>query len=161
MPFLKRQVLLMTLIWNTVTVPTEWLHATITCLFKKGIRKLAANYRGISIGANMSRILEKIIILRLKEAYEKSISEAQFGFRQNRSTNDGIFVVRNIIQKYNDTLIAVYIDLTAAYDHVPRKCMRTLLQAYVERKPNLIFLLVADKEDKNHHVYSTTTLIMY
>ena len=68
----------------------------------------------------MSRILAKIIILRLKEAYEKSISEAQFGFRRNRSTNDGIFVVRNIIQKYNDTLIAVYIDLTAAYDHVPR-----------------------------------------
>ena len=29
-------------------------------------------------------------------------------------------MVRNIIQKYNDTLIAVYIDLTAAYDHVPR-----------------------------------------
>ena len=117
---LSAVVLLMTLIWNTVTVPTEWLHATITCLFKKGIRKLASNYRGISIGANMSRILAKIIILRLKEAYEKSISEAQFGFRQNRSTNDGIFVVRNIIQKYNDTLIAVYIDLTAAYDHVPR-----------------------------------------
>ena len=61
----------MTLIWNTVTVPTEWLHATITCLFKKGIRKLAANYRGISIRANMSRILAKIIIMRLKEAYEK------------------------------------------------------------------------------------------
>ena len=37
-----------------------------------------------------------------------------------RSTNDGIFLVRNIIQKYSDTIIAVYIDLTAAYDHVPR-----------------------------------------
>ena len=120
MEFTSAILLLMTLIWNTMTVPTEWLHATIKCLFKKGIRKLAANYRGISIGANMSRILAKIIIMRLKEAYEKSISEAQYKFRRNRSTNDGIFVVRNIIQKYNNTLIAVYIDLTAAYDHVPR-----------------------------------------
>ena len=47
----------------------------------------------------MSRILAKIIIMILKEAYEKSISEAQFGFCQNRSTNDGIFVVRNINTK--------------------------------------------------------------
>ena len=90
-----------------MTVPTEWLYATIICLFKKGIRKLASNYQEISIGANMSRILAKIIIMKLKEAYEKSISEAQFGFCRNRSTNDGIFVVRNIIQKYNDALIGV------------------------------------------------------
>ena len=108
----------MILIWNTVTVPTEWLHATITCLVKKGIRKLAANYFGIPIGANMSRILAKIIIMRLKEAYEISISEVQYGFRRNRSTKDGIFVARNVIQKYNDIIIAVYIDLTAAYDNV-------------------------------------------
>ena len=73
-------LLLMTLIWNTVTVPTEWLHATITCLFKKGIRKLASNYRGISIGENMSRILAKITIMRLKEAYEKVLVKHSMDF---------------------------------------------------------------------------------
>jgi retron-type reverse transcriptase len=113
-------LILLSMIWTMVQVPAVWLHANITCLFKKGLRKLAANYRGLSIGANMSRIIAKIIINRLKKAYEKHISEAQYGFRQNRSTNDAILVVKSVIEKYGETLIVVYIDLTAAYDHVPR-----------------------------------------
>ena len=111
---------LLTLIWSLVVVPTKWLHASITCLYKKGLTDLASNYRGLSIGANMSRILAKIIMNRLKEAYEKHISEEQFGFRQNRSTTDGIFILKNVIDRFDGILVAVYIDLTAAYDHVPR-----------------------------------------
>ena len=88
-----------------------WLHASITCLHKKGALGIARNYIGLSIGANMSRILAKIVINRLKEAYETNISDSQFGFRRNRSTTDAIYVLRLVIDKYNDTLIAVYVDL--------------------------------------------------
>ena len=63
----------------------------------------------------------------LKESYEKHISEEQYGFRQNRSTTDGIFVLKNVIDRFGGTLIAVYIDLTAAYDHVPREFLFRLL----------------------------------
>lgn len=80
----------------------------------------AKNYRGLTIGANMSRIIAKVIINRLKEFYEKNLSGAQFGFRSNRSTTDGIFIVKTVTEKYGGELIAVYIDLTAAYDHIPR-----------------------------------------
>ncbi len=76
---------------------------------------MASNYRGISIGTNMSRILSKVIIERLKDAYEHNISNSQFGFRKRRSTTDGIFVMKNVIEKYKDPFVAVYIDLTAAY----------------------------------------------
>ena len=75
----------------------------------------------------MSRILAKIIINRLHKAYQKHISEVQYAFRQNRSTNDAVFVVMSIIEKYEDTLVAVSIDLTAAYDHVPRDVMFSVL----------------------------------
>ena len=113
-------MMLFTLIWMHVSVPVAWLYSSITCLHKKGPLGIAKNYRGLSIGANMSRILAKIIMNRLKEAYEMNISDYQFGFRRNRSTTDAIFVLRSVINKYNETLIAVYIDLTAAYDHIPR-----------------------------------------
>ena len=116
----KMLVLLMTLIWTLILTPSEWLHATINCLYKKGIMSDAKNYRGLSIGANMSRMIAKIIIDRFKLAYEANISEAQFGFRQNRSTSDAIFILKTVIDKYSDPLIAVYIDLSAAYDHIPR-----------------------------------------
>ena len=68
---------LLILIWTHVMVPTSWLYASITCLYKKGRMSVAANYRGLSIGANMSRILAKIIISRMKVAYEMHISETQ------------------------------------------------------------------------------------
>ena len=89
---------------------------------------MASNYRGISIGTNMSRILCKVIISRLKEAYESSISNAQFGFRKNRSTTNGIFIMKNVIEKYKGSFIAVYIDLTAAYDHIPREFLFKVLE---------------------------------
>ena len=106
-----------TLVWTTIQIPTAWLYANITCSYKNWTRKFAANYRGLSIGTNMSRILAEIIISQLQKSYEKHISEAQNGFRQNRSTNDAIFVVKSIIEQYGDTLVAVYIDFTAYYDH--------------------------------------------
>ena len=121
-------LLLMSMIWSTLKIPKTWLHAEITSIFKKGSQSLAANYRGISICTNMSRVLSKIVINRLKDAYESCLSGAQFGFRKNRSTTDGIFILKNIIEKYNGSFVAVYIDLTAAYDHIPRDFLFRVLE---------------------------------
>ena len=121
-------VLLMSLIWSSLKVPGTWLHSEVTCLFKKGSRLLASNYRGISIGTNMSRILSKVIIDRLQDAYEFNLSNFQFGFRKNRSTTDGIFIMKNVIDKHKDPFVAVYIDLTAAYDHIPRDFLFKVLE---------------------------------
>ena len=69
---------------------------------------------------NISRIIAKIVLGRLKEAYESHLGESQFGFRKNKSTTDAIFVLKSVIAKYGGQFIAVYIDLTAAYDHIPQ-----------------------------------------
>ena len=136
----ERLLTLLVLIWTTISIPSSWLHSNITCLYKKGIRSDATNYRGISIGANMSHILSKIIIGRIKDAYEKHISEFQFGFRRNRSTADGIFMMKNIIEKTKDPLIAVYVDLTAAYDHIPRDFLFRVLKFRLQA-PHLVDIL--------------------
>ena len=93
---------LLVMIWTMIVIPTMWLHSSITCLYKKGAMSEAKNYRGLSIGANMSRIIAKIIMGRLKDAYEKMISEAQYWFRKNRSTTNGMFIVRTIFKKMLD-----------------------------------------------------------
>ena len=118
----------MTLIWTLIVVPTTWLHASISCLYKKGARNIGANYRGLSIGANMSRIIAKVITERLNNSYEKPISHSQFGFRSNRSTTDGIFILNTVVEKYSSPLIALYIDLTAAYNHIPRDFLFRVIQ---------------------------------
>lgn len=65
--------------------------------------------RGLSIGANMSRLLAKIVMLRLSEAYETNTDDSQCSFKRNRSTTDVIFVLKSVIDRYNDTLIAILI----------------------------------------------------
>ena len=52
--------------------------------------------------------------------YKQNISEAQFGFRKSRSSCDAIFITKNVINKHAGPLVLVFIDLTAAYDHIPR-----------------------------------------
>ena len=63
----------------------------------------------------------------MKEAYENHLGETQFGFRKNRSTGGAIFVLKSVIKKHGEPLVAVYIDLTAAYDHIPRDFMFRVL----------------------------------
>ena len=87
-------MLLLNLIWTLVAVPKTWLSATITCLFKKGSKSLAKNYRSIFVMSTISRLLPKIILERFRDAYERLLMKNQFGFRKNRSTTDAIFIVR-------------------------------------------------------------------
>lgn len=90
---------------------------------------------------------------------EEHISGAQYGFRQNRSTADGIFIVKTVIEKYGEPLIAVYVDLTAAYDHIPRDFLFRVLRIRTGATHDLVALLqklyegttvlVVDKVNKN------------
>ena len=56
------------------------------------------------------------------------IDIAQFGFCKNRSTTDGIFIMKDINDKYNSPFVAAYIDLTAAYNHIPRDFLFRVLE---------------------------------
>ena len=78
-------------------VPNEWKKAIITSIFKKGDRRNCNNYRGISVLPTLARIYGRI----LKERIEKQIveSEEQNGFRMGRSCTDGIFTLRNRMEK--------------------------------------------------------------
>ena len=96
--------MLTSLIWLRLAVPKSWLELKIICLYKKGLKSLAENYRALSIGSNLSKLIPHIILNRLHATYEHNISEAQFGFRKGRSA-----------------LVLIFVDLTAAYDHIPRE----------------------------------------
>ena len=60
----------------------------------------------------------------------KNLPEDQYGFRPNRSTTDMIFSLRQVQEKcieQNVDLIAVFIDLTKAFDTVNREALRVIL----------------------------------
>ena len=91
-------------IWLHLAVPKSWLELKIICLYKKGLKYFAENYRALSIGSNLSKLIPRIILNHLHATYEHNICEAQFDFRKGRSTCDAIFIIKNVIQKHTGPL---------------------------------------------------------
>ena len=63
-----------------------------------------------------------LIINRLKW-YDKQLLDQQQGFRCERGTTDGIFITKSIQQitnKMKKPTYLLFVDLTAAFDHVER-----------------------------------------
>ena len=135
-------LLLLTCIWSTVSVPKTWLEAVISCIHKKGPKDIAKNYRSIFIMNTISRLLPKIIIERLRDAYEKLLMANQFGFRKNRSTTDAIFIVREALKSTKKPIYLCMIDLKAAYDHLDRDMLFRVLDIRT-KAPLLIAILKA------------------
>ena len=64
----------------------------------------ADNYRGLSITATLSKLFTSIIIDHMKPLYEALLLPTQFGFGANKSTNDAIFVLKNVIDNTSEEL---------------------------------------------------------
>ena len=127
--FMLHLMLLLTTIWTTLIVPSSWLVSSITCLFKnKGSRSDAVNYRGLSIMSTLSKTILAIAISRIRNVYERIISNCQFGFRSNRSTTDAIFILQNAINLSSMPLYLCFIDLKAAYDWIDQDTLFKVLE---------------------------------
>jgi len=117
-------------VWNHEVIPDEWRLAVIIPIYKKGDRMDCANYRGISLLNATYKVLSYVLHQRLMPYAEEVIGEYQCGFRNDRSTTDQLFVIRQIMEKcreFNIETHHLFVDFKAAYDSVIRhKLWRTM-----------------------------------
>ena len=106
----------------------RWRDSKTMTLHKKGSRKICKNYRGLSITDNQSRITPMIVNSRLKDNYERNLDPYQLGFRIDRSTLDNLFIYSQIRKATHRRLFALYVDLTAAFDKIPRRYLFEVLR---------------------------------
>jgi exonuclease III len=120
-------------VWNTGEVPQKWKDTIFVYLYKnKGSRQECSNYRGIALTAHIGKIVLTIIKSRLEKYAEKHqlFPEEQFGFRKQRSTEDGMFILRRLseeVVKNSEKMYATFVDLKKAYDTVDRQLMWAVL----------------------------------
>ena len=96
----------------------------MTIYKNNGSKADCANYRGISLLSVAGKILTKILQKRINTAVVKpNVAEPQCSFRRGRGTAEMIFAARQIQEKcieQQKNLLAVFIDLTKAFDTVNR-----------------------------------------
>ena len=118
-------------VWRQEHVPEDWRDAVVIPLFKKGDRKVCDNYRPISLLSVAGKVLVMILEKRMREIIEPQLAEGQCGFRRDRGTVDQIFVTRMISEmavQHRVMLYASFVDLSKAFDSVPRDKMWDMLR---------------------------------
>ena len=131
--------MLMKKIMDSETIPEIWRESLLIPIFKeKGDIQCCENYRGIKLMSHTLKLFERIMDGRLRQ--QVFISRQQLGFMRGIGTVDGIFTLRQIMEKHRErqkTLHMAFIDLEKAYDRVPRqeiwRCLRErgVMEKYV------------------------------
>ena len=101
------------------------MEGVIIPIHKEKVKNDVNNYRGITLVSCFSKIFTGVLNNRIMKWAEENdiLSDAQFGFRKNRSTVDAIFVLNAIINKMLNEkrrLYCAFVDLKTAFDHIYR-----------------------------------------
>ena len=120
---------------RTGQIPEDWKCAYITAIFKKGNRKVAGNYRPVSLTSIICKLMESIVREEIIEHMKRNklFSKKQFGFISGRST---VLQLLQVLDKWTEILDmggcvdTIYCDFMKAFDKVPHLRLLHKLEKY-------------------------------
>ena len=120
-------------IWEKEEIPAEWKEGYLIKIPKKGDLSRCDNYRGITLLSVPGKVLNRIILERMKGTVDQTLREQQAGFRQDRSCTDQIATLRIIVEQsieWNSSLYINFVDYEKAFDSVDRETLWKVLRHY-------------------------------
>ena len=115
-------------IFNSGVYPDSWSKGVLVPIYKKGNKSNPSNYRGITIINVIAKIFSLVLRNRINKWCEETetLNNLQFGFRDERSTADCIFILHSIIQKVlanKSKLFCAFVDYEKALDTIVRDAL--------------------------------------
>ena len=95
-------------IWKTQQWPQHWKRSVLSPIPKKGNAKECSNYLIIALISHASKVMLKILQVRLQQYVNPELSDVQAGFRKGRGTRDQIANIRWIIGKARESQKNIY-----------------------------------------------------
>ena len=81
-------------IWKTQQWPQDWTRSVSIPIPKKGNAKECSNYCTIAVISHASKVMLKILQVRLQQYMSQELPDVQPGFRERRGTRDQIANIR-------------------------------------------------------------------
>ena len=108
-------------IWSTQQWPQDWKRSVFIPIPKKGSAKEHSNYYTIALISHASKLMLKILQVRLQQYMNRELADVQAGFRKGRGTRDQIANIRWIIEKareFQKNICFCFIDYAKAFNCV-------------------------------------------
>jgi sorting nexin-29 len=126
----------MSKVWTTEKIPTEWEEGSIYPTYKKGDQLECHDYRGITLLNTAYKIFSHTLYERLLPYIYKIVGNYQGGYRT--ATTDQIYALRQILEKtreYNISTFHLFIDFKAVYDSIRKdKLFMAMEEFEISRK---------------------------
>ena len=86
-------------IWKTQQWPQDWKRSVFIPILKQGKAKEGSNYHTIALISHASKVMLKLLQVRLQKYVNREFPDVQAGFRKCRGTRDQIANIHWIIEK--------------------------------------------------------------
>jgi hypothetical protein len=130
-------------------IPECLLESFVVPLFKKGDSNNPGNYRGIYLLAMLVKVMNKMILLRLRRGIDPILDPAQNAYRPGRCCQQHVLAaaqLRAIARHHRIPLIFLFVDFSKAFDSLGRAALRRLLDFY--NVPPDLAVLILDMMDR-------------
>ena len=96
-------------IWKTQQWPQDWKRSVFIPVPKKRNAKECSNYRTTALISHASKVMLKILQVRLQQYVNRELPDVQAGFRKDRGTKDQVANIHWIIEKAREFQKHIYL----------------------------------------------------
>jgi hypothetical protein len=113
--------------------PDQFSTLILNPIPKSGDLGFTDNYRGISLMSLVAKVVNKMLLNRIRPKIDPFLKGNQSGFRPGRSTTTQVLALRRIIEEVKKNhlpAVMVFIDFCKAFDSINHQTMFAILRAY-------------------------------
>ena len=116
-------------VWGTGEIPSHWLEARLSLLYKKGNATSAMNYRPISVSNCICIVLAWLILDAIQQPINTALSGTQAGSRKSYTiSQQAMNLLMDLHERPEGSYICL-LDIAKAFPRTPHVCLVESLQA--------------------------------